>query len=64
MTILTGNTIVDIIIVIIIGIVVIMVVGWLLGAFSHPFYGPRLIDQLYSGENAPSLIASLSRNIS
>lgn len=45
MGVLTGNTILDVIILIIIGIVVIMVIGWLLG--YHPWYvGPRFVEIL------------------
>ena len=60
MGILTGNTIVDVVIVIIIGIVVIMVLGWLLG--YHPWY--RMLDYWGVELNMPSFMASLSKNIS
>jgi hypothetical protein len=62
MAILTGNTIVDVIIVIIIGIVVIMLLSWLLGGFGHPFWYARMLD--YWGANTPSFIASVSNAIS
>jgi len=60
MGLLTGNTIVDVIIVIIIGIIVIMLVSWLLGGFGHSYWGPRLTDY-WGFINEPSAIASLSK---
>jgi hypothetical protein len=58
MGVLTGNTILDVIILIIIGIVVIMVVGWLLGWGSSPLRLTGTLGLLLAGLSSNSVFSS------